>query len=65
MTEFEKYNDVVTFTLNAMIDLTKVDNNYNFFADLQYYYDSTIRNDNILNKEQFTNLVEEVVKSRQ
>lgn len=56
----ETYIGIVKFTLMSMLDLSKVDKNYNLIADTIYYYEKTIVPECQLTQNEFLKLCKEV-----
>ena len=54
------YIGIVKFTLESMVDLVKSDKNYNLTADTIHYYESTIKPEGKITKDEFLELCEEV-----
>ena len=53
------YIGIVRFTLQSMVDLAAENKEYNIMADTLYYYEKTIKPENILNKDEFIELCKE------
>ena len=53
------YIGIVRFTLQSMVELAAEDKEYNLLADTLYYYEKTIKPENILNKDEFLELCKE------
>lgn len=59
------YKNIVEFTINAMLDEAAKNNPlYNFDLDLQSYYDTKIKKDQILTKDEFKEIYEKVKRDR-
>ncbi|MBO5373699.1 MAG: hypothetical protein J6A75_13420 [Lachnospiraceae bacterium] len=56
----EQYINIVKFTLESMLDLAKTDKTYHFPSDLLYYYNNKIKKDNILSKNEFSDICNEL-----
>ena len=56
----DTYIGIVRFTLQSMMELAAEDKEYNLLADTLYYYEKTIKQENILNKDEFLELCKEV-----
>lgn len=54
------YIEIVKYTLQSMLDLSKTDNSYNLQADVAHYYDSTIKSEGIITIDEFLALCIEV-----
>lgn len=57
------YERIVRVTLQSMIDVAKADREYCLKADLDNYYHTKIKTDNILTLEEFNKILNEVAKS--
>ena len=55
----DTYRGIVRFTLQSMVELAAEDKEYNLLADTLYYYEKTIKPENILNKDEFLGLCKE------
>lgn len=55
-----QYINIVKFTLESMLDLAKTDKAYHFPSDLLYYYNNKIKKDNILSKNEFSDICNEL-----
>ena len=53
------YIGIVRFTLRCMVELAAENEEYNLMADTLYYYEKTIKPENILNKDEFLELCKE------
>ena len=53
------YIGIVRFTLQSMVELAAENKEYNLLADTLYYYEKTIKPENILNKDEFLELCKE------
>ena len=53
------YIGIVRFTLQSMVELAAENKEYNLLADTLYYYEKTIKPENILNKDEFIGLCKE------
>ena len=53
------YIGIVRFTLQSMVELAAENKEYNLLADTLYYYEKTIKQENILNKDEFLGLCKE------
>ena len=53
------YIGIVRFTLQSMVELAAENKEYNLLADTLYYYEKTIKPENILNKDEFLGLCKE------
>ena len=59
------YKNIVEFTINAMLDEAAKNNPlYNFDLDLQSYYDTKIKKDQIITKDEFKEIYEKVKRDR-
>ena len=47
------YIGIVKFTLESMLNLSKEDEEYNLQADVAHYYDSTIKAEGIITRDEF------------
>lgn len=56
----EQYINIVKFTLQSMLDLSKEDKSYNLQMDTVCYYESTIKKENIITVEEFLELCKEI-----
>lgn len=54
------YIGIVKFTLESMLNLSKDDKSYNLQTDIVYYYEFTVKPENILTMEEFLDLCKEV-----
>ena len=54
------YIGIVRFTLQSMVELAAENKEYNLLADTLYYYEKTIKTENILNKDEFIEWCKEV-----
>ena len=54
------YIGIVRFTLQSMVELAAENKEYNLLADTLYYYEKTIKPENILNKDEFLGLCKEI-----
>ena len=48
------YIGIVRFTLQSMVELAAENKEYNLLADTLYYYEKTIKPENILNKNYYS-----------
>ena len=53
------YIGIVRFILQSMVELAAENKEYNLLADILYYYEKTIKSENILNKDEFIGLCKE------
>ena len=53
------YIGIVRFTLQSMVELAAENKEYNLLADTLYYYEKTIKPENILNKDELLELCKE------
>ena len=53
------YIGIVRFTLQSMVELAAENKEYNLLADTLYYYEKTIKPENILKKDEFIELCKE------
>ena len=53
------YIGIVRFTLQSMVELAEENKEYNLLVDTLYYYEKTIKPENILNKDEFLELCKE------
>lgn len=56
----ETYIGIVKFTLESMVELAKSNKNYNLTADTIHYYESTIKPEGEITKDEFLKLCEKV-----
>ena len=54
------YIGIVRFTLQSMVELEAETKEYNLLEDTLYYYEKTIKPENILNKDEFLELCKEI-----
>lgn len=56
----ESYIEIVRFTLQSMLELSKEDKTYNLIADTIHYYESTIVPEGKISMDEFLALCKEV-----
>lgn len=61
----KQYLNIVSFTINSMLDLAKEDSLYSFEADLQHYYENQIKRDRILSEAEFYIIAKTIKDLRQ
>ena len=64
LVELLLYIKAVKFTLNCMLDLAESDPLYSFYADLDHYYENSIKREGVLDKGELLWLLDEVLKER-
>lgn len=60
----ETYVNIVKFTLDSMLSLSKTDPTYDLFADVYFYYNNTILKDKVITEEEFRQLCDMIMEER-